>query len=218
MSNLIRILIADDHQLIIDGIKMHLANVRQIKIVAEATNGKEALTLLKKIPVDLVLMDVDMPVMNGFDTTRAITLQFPAVKIIALTMFDEKSIILKMMQAGAKGYLLKSVKKEELLQAITTVMEGKEYFSSDVHTALAQKTIDVLASKVQQQQLTVPLSSREMEIIKLIAQGLTSKEISEKLFISVKTAETHRTHIMRKIDAHNVAGLIKFAIQNGLTD
>lgn len=208
----------DNHPLILEGIRVRLSGVKELKIVAEAGNGKEALALLEKIHVDVILMDVDMPVMNGFDAARAILLQFQSIKIIALTMFDEKSIIQKMLESGASGYLLKNVKKEELIAAILTVMQGNSYYSSEIYTAMAQKTIDSMTTKITKQKLSVPLSPREIEILKLVADGLTTNEIAKKLFISAKTVETHRAHLLSKINVRNIAGLIKFAIQNGLVE
>ena len=189
-----------------------------ITIVAEALNGKEALDKLTKLAVDIVLMDVDMPVMNGFETTCEIVKRFPDVKIITLTMFNEKSLIHKMLDAGVSGYLLKSVGKEELYRAIKEVFNNKQYLGGDITLSIAKPEYKDLLSKQNKITPSTPLSAREIEILKFIAQGLSNTEISQKLFISSRTVDNHRTNIMKKLDVHNIAGIIRYAIQNNIID
>ena len=187
----------------------------QIIIIAEVENEHEVLSLLKKIPVDHILMDKDMIMLHSLDTIKVITDQFPEIKIVAPYSDDEKSMIHKMLQPGPKAYLLKKVKTEELVVALTTLIRGKEYLKDNRNADMGQKT-DSSPIKVHKQALAVPLSTREIEISKLIANGLSTKEISQKLFISIKTVGTHRTNILKKINGRNVAGIIKFVNENGL--
>ncbi len=220
MSNKnIRVLIVDDHQIMIDGIKSMLSNEPDIIVVAHANNGSQAMDILKNVEVDVVLMDVEMPVMNGIDATRLVSQKYENIRIIALTTYDEKSIINTMLEAGAKGYILKNINRDILVQAIKTVAAGNTYFGTDVSIAMAKYSIteDAMPKKVKSEILS-ELSDRELDILKNIVNGLSNKEIGEKLFISPKTVETHRNNIMKKLDVHNVASLVKLAIKSGLID
>lgn len=217
MKKTIKIFLVDDHQLILEGIKSRLAETDHIKIVGEASNGKEAIEQLRKIHPDVILMDIAMPVMNGFDTARMIRAQYPQIKIIALTTYDEKGIIKKMLDAGALGYILKNVKREELLKAIETVMSGNNYFSSEISLALLKPAVEEILPALPKQP-TVALTRREIEILQQIAMGLTSNEIAQKLFISTNTVDTHRNNIMSKLGVNNIASLIRYAIQNKLIE
>lgn len=213
----IKIMIVDDHQLIVDGLKSLLSGEKNIRIVAEASNGKEALRQLETEEVDVILMDIEMPVMNGCDATRAIISEYPYIKIIALTSFDERSIISKMLNAGASGYLLKNIKKEILLEAIETVVKGEPYYSSEISIIMEKPTAEEALAPKNPQALSV-LTDREIEVLKLIVLGISNKEAAEKLFVSPKTIDVHRTNIMRKLDIHNLAGLVKLALENHLLD
>lgn len=214
-SKQINIMIVDDHQIIIDGIKALLKDEKNIFVAAEANNGKDAIAIMGKIPLDIILMDIEMPLLNGCDATAVITTRYPTAKIIALTTYDEKSIVTKMLNAGASGYILKNINKEILMEAINTVIKGKTYFSSEISITLAASSSDITS------QLPVSpdalLSPREIEILKHIANGFSNNEIADKLFISSKTIDTHRTNIMQKLNIHNVVGLVKYAIKMGLT-
>lgn len=210
-NNRIKVAIVDDHQMIIDGLLSLLESVSEIKIIASAENGKEALEIFKSTIPDVMLMDIEMPFMNGIDATDQIKKLYPSVKIIALSSYDEKSIVEKMMEAGAHGYILKNVKKEELVSAIKTVYNDKLYFSNEITVAIAKPSANEILNKPHQKMRT-PLSSREQEVLQLVAQGLSNTQISKKLFISDKTVNTHRTSLMRKLEVHNVAELIRVAI------
>ncbi len=214
----IKLMIVDDHQIVIDGIKSSLEEYADIVVITEALNGKEALDKLARQQVDVVLMDVDMPVMNGFETTGEIVKQYPRVKIITLTMFNEKSLINKMLGAGVSGYLLKSVGKEELYKAIRQVGDGKQYLGADIALSIAKPEYKDILSKQNKITPITPLSTREIEILRCIAQGLSNTEISKKLFISARTVDNHRTNIMKKLDVHNIAGIIRYAIQNNIIE
>lgn len=218
VKNTIKIMIVDDHQIVIDGLKSLLAEIKNLIIVAEANNGKETIDVLSKTPVDIVLMDIEMPVMNGWDATKIITSRFPRTKVIALTTFSEKAIVKKMLNAGASGYILKNIKKQTLIDAIIAVHNGEKYFSSEISfVILKPPTEEIIFQKKQSSSVNL-LSSREIEILKLITGGLTNAETGEKLFISPKTVKAHRENIMKKLDLHNVVELVRFAIDNGLVE
>lgn len=217
----IQLMIVDDHQIVINGIKSSLEEYEDIIVIGEALNGKEALEKLSAQQPDVILMDVDMPTMNGFEATKEIMRLYSNMKIITLTMFNEKSLINKMFEAGVKGYLLKSVGKDELHHAIRQVADNKEYVSADITLSMVKPEYKDILSKQEQQQTSIPitsLSSREIEILRHIAQGLSNTEISKKLFISSRTVDNHRTNIMKKLNVHNIAGMIRYAIQNNLVE
>lgn len=208
-------LLVDDHQLVLDGISNLLTSVDEVEVVGVANNGKRALEIIENIHVDLVLMDIDMPIMNGLEATAQIKKSFPDVKIIILSMHDEHAVIQKVMSLGADGYLLKNSDKEEFCNAIKKVLEGQKFFSADVTMALLNKK----ESSTSSDSVTLAqLTEREIEILKKIAEGLSNKEIGDQLFISHRTVDTHRTNLMRKLDVNNIAGLVRFAIKNGLID
>lgn len=213
----INIMIVDDHQIIIDGLKSLLADEKKITVTGEANNGKVAIEQIKLLDVDVILMDIEMPVMNGCDATRVITSSFPDIKVIALTSFDEKVIVKKMLNAGASGYILKNIKKEILLEAIETVVKGDTYYSSEISIILETSSAEEAMAPKNYQSLSI-LTDRELEVLKLIALGLSNNEAAEKLFVTPKTIDVHRTNIMRKLNIHNVAGLVRLAIENGLLE
>lgn len=213
---MINILLADDHQLIIDGITNLLKDEPIMKVVGHCNNGVEVLKSLSKLTVDVLLLDLDMPHMNGLQCAEEVQKKYPEVKIAILTMHEEKALIQKFIELGVHGYFLKTIPKDELIHAIKTIANGGDYFPSDVTKALLQKP--VIIPDVLQSPLLAELTEREIEIIKLISQGLSTKEIGEALFISPRTADTHRTNIMRKLDLHNVAEIVRFAFQNKLVE
>lgn len=213
---MINLVLADDHQLIIDGISNLLENEVTMTIVATCNNGIEVLEQLPKHRVDLLLLDLDMPKMNGFQCAEEVQKRFPEIKIAILTMHQEKALIQKFIELGVKGYFLKTIAKDELVHAIKTISNGGDYFPADVTKALLKK--QTIVPDVTQSPLISELTEREIEIIKAVSQGFSNKEIAEKLFISPRTADTHRTNIMRKLDLHNVAEMVRFAFQNKLVD
>lgn len=219
MDNLITVLIVDDHKIIRDGIKSLLEDTPNIKIVGEASNGLEAIEFFKKQPADVVIMDIRMPEMGGIETTKFLTENYPNVKILALTMHDEEAFISKMLNAGASGYLLKNVGKEEFITAINKIYKGENYFSLEVATKMMTK---FMSSKFNDEQENdaedndLQLTKREIEVIKLIAEGLTSQDIADKLFISPRTVDTHRRNLLQKLNVKNTAELIKFAIKHNI--
>ena len=212
MKNL-NILLVDDHQIIIDGLRLLINNVDGMHIVGDANNGKEAIDLLKILDVDVVLMDIDMPVMNGLDATKSIKSGSNKTKVLMLSMHCESGMVKELIEIGADGYLLKNASKEELIEAITKVSRGEQYFSTDVTLSLLQTNKSKVKTKLE-----VDLTNRELEILKLIADGFSNKEIGEQLFISHRTVDTHRTNLMKKLDVNNIAGLVSFAIKNGIVN
>lgn len=211
----IRVLVADDHKIMRAGLLSLLEKYGDIQVVAEAENGRRAVQLALDKDPDVVVMDVSMPDLNGMEATRQILDAHPRMKIIALSMHSDKRFVLGMLQAGAAGYLLKDCASEELANAIKTVAAGKKYLSP----AIAGIVIDdcLCRPATPQQSVTSQLSAREREVLQLIAEGWSTRDIASHLYISVKTVETHRRQIMRKLEIFNVADLTKYAIREGLT-
>lgn len=203
------ILLVDDHAIVTDGLRSLLSEHDAYFIKGEARNGKEALEFLSILKVDLVLMDIDMPEMDGIEATKAIKKAYPDIRVIILTMHDERSMIKRLLEEGADGYLLKNSTREDLLHAMDEVMAGKQHLSAEVNTVLMSKESD-------QKGGLAGLTEREIEIVRLIAEGLSNKEIGDKLFISHRTVDTHRTNLMQKLGVHNIAGLVRLAIREGL--
>ncbi|MFK8058916.1 MAG: response regulator [Polaribacter sp.] len=213
----IKILIADDHPLIAEGIKNTFDNQEDYQVVAVVNNGKEAIEFIEQHLVDIALLDINMPIMDGIECAKKITSDFKDVKVAMLSMYQESSIIKSLIDIGVKGYMLKTIPSDELLLAIKNIYNGKEYFNADVTKALLSDDTSNFHQYKKTSPLVEELTTREKEIIKSISQGNTNIQIGEKLFISPRTVDTHRTNIMRKLDIHNVASLIRFAFQNGLT-
>lgn len=210
----IKVLIADDHQIMLDGLRAILNKDRSIQVVGKASNGLEALEFLKKEVVDVILLDLQMPVMDGLETTMHIKKSFPEVKIIMLTTNDEGSIITSLFKAGATGYLLKNASKEYLIKGIKDAHEGKKVISSH----LTEKMIESLTQdpkKVNDGTKPV-ITKREIEVIKLIAQEFTTQEIADQLFVSTNTVATHKRNLFVKMDVKNSVGMVKKAVDWGL--
>jgi DNA-binding NarL/FixJ family response regulator len=215
-EEIIRVLIVDDHQIIRDGVKALLNKVEGIKIVNEASNGVEALNILKadSSTLDVVLMDIGMPGMDGITATKKITDEFPEIKVLALSMHDDESHIINMLQNGASGYVLKTIGKQELISAIKRVEAGQSYFTKEASAALLG-----YLSKKESTKRGAPsnkLTKREIEILDLIANEYTNNQIAEKLYISPRTVDTHRRNLLQKLNAKNTAGLVKYAMSHHL--
>jgi DNA-binding NarL/FixJ family response regulator len=211
-----KIILADDHKMMQKGLHSLLENQSDFEVVGEAADGRTAVNLAKKLKPDIVLMDVSMPEMNGIEATSQIVALLPGVKIIALSMHSELNYVKSMLKAGASGYLLKECAFEELILALNLVMQDQMYLSPKISDIIAK---DYLRQVVVHQDSTVRsiLTVRECEVLQLMAEGKTTKEISTSLNISVKTVETHRQQVMSKLNIHSIAGLTKFAIREGLT-
>ncbi len=222
-SDVIKILLVDDHKLFLDGIASILSDEPNIKLIGKALNGCEALRILEKQKPDIIFMDIQMPVMNGIEATTIITEKYPNIKVIALTTYDDSSIIRKMIEAGVKGYLLKSFSKEKLRDAITRLMKGEQVFDSDILIAQASKSFNnseyTINTNVTDNSsylsLFNTLTIRETQVLRSIVNGESNKKISENLSISTKTVATHRNNILKKIKINNTASLVKLAVQSG---
>lgn len=206
----IKLLLADDHLMIRDGIKLMLKKSLGMEIVAEASNGAEVITYLEKYAskIDIVLMDINMPIMSGIEATQIITDKFKNIKVLALTMHAEGTYITNMLKAGALGYVLKESGTNELITAINTVARGQKYYSNEVSVTLINSLISDDKPKDSQ------LSERELEVLAHIATGETNKKIGDKLCISGRTVETHRRNILEKLAVKNTAEMIRYAIEN----
>lgn len=213
---LIKILLVDDHTLIRDAIRAHLSG-ENYQIVAEASNGKEAIEMIEKAQPDIVFMDINMPGQDGISTTREIKKKYPELEVIALSMLQESQYIRQMFEAGAKGYLLKNCSEEDLKQAIDHVLEGKVYYSPEVSDSLIQGFVQPRQSGAGGS-VRVKLTNREKEVLSLIAQEYSNREIAEKLFISIRTVDAHRRNLLEKTGSKNAAGLTLFALKMGLID
>lgn len=210
----VRVLLAEDHQLVRAGIHALLDRMPGVEVVAEVSDGVEALRVVEAIQPDLVLMDVAMPGLNGLEAAGRIAKQWPAVRIIMLSMHANEEYLRQALQAGAMGYLLKGADLVELEQAIRTVSRGEPYLTPSV----ARYTIDVYRQGGVRELAPVDrLSPRQREILQLIAEGHSTKEMAYRLKLSAKTVETHRAQLMERLDIHDIAGLVRFAIKAGLT-
>lgn len=207
----VKVLVVDDHRIVLDGLCAMLEGAHGFRCIGTMENGQQALDRLKLTRADVVLMDIDMPVMDGIEATTRIKRTMPDVKVISLTHHNERAMVQRLMDCGSDGYLLKNIDRDGLLNAIRKVMNGQKFFSEDVTRKLAEREVVTAASGAPAE-----LTERETEILRLICEGLSSKQIGEKLFISPRTVDTHRTNLMNKLDIHNVAGLIRFAFQNGI--
>ena len=213
----INILIADDHPLIAQGIENTFENNLEFNVVGVFENGKEVLDFLKNNTVDVALLDINMPIIDGLECAKKILKNHKGIEVAILSMYQEPSIIKNLIGVGVKGYMLKTIPSNELVLAIKKIHQGKEYFSTGVTKALlSEDTQNSIVQYSKPSPLLDELTGREKEIITYISQGFTNIQIGEKLFISPRTVDTHRNNILRKLDIHNVASLIRFAFQNGL--
>ena len=211
----IKVLIVDDHTLVRDGIRALLELVADIEVVGEATNGKEAIEKIEQLAPDVVLMDLAMPIMGGLEATRRIRKQYPETKVLALTQYDDTDYVVPVIEAGACGFVTKMAAFSELASAIQAVYRGDSYLSPTAAAALVQEyqqKIPVEGEKDPYQQLT----DREREVLKLVVEGHTAREIADILVVSPKTVEWYKTSLMNKINIHNKTDLIKFAIRKGI--
>ncbi len=212
----VRLLIADDHKIVRDGLKALLESRSDMKVVAEAENGRQAVELIQQVPVDVVIMDVAMPVLNGVEATRRILAHNRNVKVIALSMHSDRRFVTEILKAGASGYLLKDCAFEELAQAIEAVLSGATYLSPRVADLLVQHYVRGESDSHPSSAFSL-LTPREREVLQLLAEGKSTKEIALHLKVSPKTVETHRRQIMTKLGVNSVAELTKYAIREGLT-
>jgi two-component system response regulator NreC len=209
------IILADDHRVVREGLKSLLQGEADFQVVAEAANGREAVRLCRELQPDVIIMDVAMPELNGVDATRAIAAESPGTKVLALSMHKDRQFVSGMLAAGAAGYLLKEAAYDEVVRAIRTLRDNKTFLSPAVAGVVVQ---DYVRRLVDPDRYRGPeLSDREREVLQLVAEGRTTKEIADRLFISVKTVESHRRQLMDKIGVRSIAELTKWAIKIGLT-
>lgn len=208
----LRVMIVDDHEIFRKGLAMVINKAKNAKVVAEAGNGQEFLDIIEKEKIDLVFMDIEMPVMNGIEATKTALQKFPELKIVALSMFGEEEYLQQMVDAGVKGFLLKNIGKDDLYRAMLCISEGKNYFSEELLQFFTRKYIQ----QPKQETSDVNLTKRELEILQLIAEGFTDSEIADKLFISQRTVNGHRASLIAKTGSRNTVNLLTYAIKNGL--
>jgi DNA-binding NarL/FixJ family response regulator len=204
------ILIADDHQIFLDGLSLIFSAVKEFQIVAQAHNGIEVMEHFSQQPIDIAILDINMPKLNGFETAKLIREQFPACKIIILSMYSDQQFVTEFMRSGASAYVLKNAGKQELLNAMQEASLGNTYISNELRDPYIQPSEKDAFSKA------MSLTKREMEIIKLLAREKSSQEIADLLFLSLYTVNTHRKNILQKLDIKNAAGLVRFASENEL--
>jgi len=210
----IRILLADDHKIVRDGLRTLIGKEAGMEVIGEAENGRKALKMAEKIRPNVVIMDVTMPDMNGIEATRKMLTEVPGVKVIALSMHSDRRFVLGMLEAGASGYLMKDCAFDELAKAVRSVATGQTYLSPSIADVLVKGYLDKVNEKISVARS--PLTEREREILQLLAEGRSSKEIAAHLGVSVKTVETHRRNMMQKLNMRSVAELTKYAIREGL--
>ena len=209
----VRLMLVDDHKMLREALRAILEKTGDFEVVAEADDGPAAIELARELSPDVVLMDIGLVGMSGIEATRRILAQTPTVKVLALSTFADRRIMLQMLQAGASGYVVKSAGSEELLQGIRAVARGETYLYAEATAAL----VDSLRKHSPQGVSSETLGRREREVLQLLARGKTSAQIAETLNIATGTVEVHRRNIMRKLDLHNVAELTRYAIREGLT-
>lgn len=210
----INLLIADDHTMFLEGIVSLLGQESEINSIKKANNGIEALNIIKTAAVDLIILDISMPEMDGIELTKILKKNYPKIKILVVSTHSNVNIISRLIRIGVNGYLLKNAEKSELLTAIHSIMAGNNYFSEETEEKYSYNQL-----KIEKQALNLTeLSSREKEILVLIAHEYNTAEIAEKTFISLNTVNTHRRNLLSKLNAKNTAGLVKYAVENGLVD
>ena len=213
-----RVLLADDHRLMREALRSIVDKESDMKVVGEAADGRAAVRMAREVSPDIVIMDIAMPELNGVEATHQIFSETPHVKILALSMHSDEHFVAGMLKAGASGYLLKDCAAEELVQAIRSVMGGREYLSPKIAGIVVEGYRRSWgASSIDRPTRGPELTTREREVLQLVAEGETSKRIADQLYVSVKTVDAHRQNIMGKLEIKTVAGLTKYAIQKGIT-
>ena len=208
----VRLVLCDDHRIITDGLQRLLQDAAWVECVGTAASGKELLFLLEHLSADIILLDLDMPGMDGAEAMQQVMDRCPRTKVIILTMHDGPSMVRRLMEQGADGYLLKTCGRDELLRAIQAVHEGNRHFSAEITESLLKHRAEVSSREDR----LGAISEREREVLAALAQGLSNKEIGDRLFISHRTVDTHRSNLMKKLNVHNLAGLVRLAMSAGL--
>jgi two-component system response regulator NreC len=208
----IKLALCDDHRIITEGLQRLLKDAPGVECAVTAESGRDLLFQLEHLAIDVVLLDLDMPGIGGAEVLQQVKERWPRVKVIILTMHDEAAVIRDLLGKGADGYLLKTCGRDELLKAVHTVAEGNKHFAAAITESLANQRTETAAGDPRLKDLT----ARELEILSALAEGFSNKEIGDRLFISARTVDTHRGNIMKKLDLHNVAGLVRLAMAAGL--
>ena len=214
----IRVILADDHTVVRQGLRALLAAEDDIDIVGEAENGRQAIQLVKKLLPDVVVMDIAMPVLNGLEATRQISRAVPSAKVLILSSYSDDEYVQQLTEAGAAGYLVKQTAGNELLKAIREAQRGNAYFSPAIAKRLRDQCRDAFVSGQPGRRRADYLTTREAEVLQLIAEGRANKQIAAELCISIKTVEKHRQQVMNKLNIHDVAGLTRHAISKGIIE
>jgi len=210
----INVLIADDHRIFRDGIRSILEKEQDIVVIDEAANGAEVLEKIDRLKVDVLILDIDIGKPGGIEITRTISSTHPEVKVLILSMISLHDFVINALESGAIGYILKNTGKDEVLTAIRSVAKGDSYFSKEVSAILIEQ---LHMPRSHKKHLTdIPLTPREIEVLELIAREFSNQEIADRLFISIRTVDTHRRNMLEKLGVRNTAGLVRYAIKNGL--
>ncbi len=212
MDNITKVIVVDDHELFRQGVIMVLKKMEGVEVIGEAANGKDFLSLLNSKKPNIVFIDIKMPIMNGIDATREALLRFPEINIIALSMFGEEDYLHKMINAGAKGFLLKNSSIDEIERAIHLVNDGKNCYSDDLLGYFTNKFIDISPKDDD----SIKLTRREIEVLNLVSKGMSNSEIADKLFISKRTVDGHKANLIQKTGSKNVVDLLIYAIKNDI--
>jgi DNA-binding NarL/FixJ family response regulator len=210
MGKIAQIVIVDDHEIFRKGFAMVIDTLNNVELAGEASNGQEFLELIEKIEADIVFMDIKMPIMNGIEATQKALIKRPDLKILALSMFGEEQYLHSMIKAGSVGFLLKNVKRDELDIAIRLVLDGKNYYSEELLHFFTKRFLENKSHH--------NLTKRELEVLQLVAEGLTNQEIADKLFISLRTVEGHKTSLVLKTGSKNIVNALVHAIKNHLIE
>ena len=213
----IKILVVDDHAIVREGVRMILAKESDLEVVGEAGDGQQALELTERVRPDVVIMDISMPGMGGIEATQTVRARHPEVQVLALTMHEDESYVFQLLRAGAAGYVLKRAAAQDLVQAVRAAAKGEAF----LYPSVARKVVEDYLRRVEtgeERERYDGLTTREKEILTLIAQGLSNQQIAEKLFISIKTVQTHRAHILEKLGLHDRTELVRHAIRKGLIE
>jgi len=215
----IKVALVDDHQIVRDGIRSLLTGLPDIEVIDEACDAKCILNKLQSIKPDIIIVDISLPEISGIELTKIITSEYPSIRVLVLSMYTNQEFIFNAIKAGAKGYLPKNITRDELLEGIREIYKGNEYFSKDVSSIILKSYLKQVkdperVDAFQEEKLT----PREMEILKFVAEGYSNQLIADKLFISVRTVESHKNHIMQKLELTTTVDLVKYALKNKIID
>lgn len=214
---MIRVMIADDHNMFVEGIESILDGIETIQVVSKCYTGPEVFEKLAHTPADVILLDINLPGMNGLEVCQKLSKEYPDVKVLALSMHNEESFVTEILKYGAQGYILKNTGKKELIHAIEAVYNGQSYFSEEVTETIMKSLVNQKSGGKKTAMLAPKISRREKDVLDLIVKEYTTQEIADTLFISLKTVESHRRSLLTKLNVRNTAGLVRVAIENQLT-